>query len=346
MVHPDRAHSGLAIRNILVIGDTDIAHSILHQLRHLDPPRELTLLTGPTQTPSSASASAPAPRHLTTDFSAQSLREALGGQDLVISTDHGGDYGLQTRIVNAAVAAGVTRFVPHEFGQDSRNEGVQGRLPPHAERARLIKYLRAMESEGAEVQRNGGEEHVEVEASSGYHNPFSWVALATGTILDKKLVNGNLGFDIKWQSATVHGTGKEEFAVSSLEWVGRSVARAVERWESVRNQYLYAAGCVTTADKVVECLQKITGKEWGVGRVDVDDCVKEAERCLKRGFPDAGIFLMERSVLYDTALGAVESFNTTKANDVLGIGEEKVEEIVGKALHEFEHHGKAECGCS
>ncbi|EKG17098.1 hypothetical protein MPH_05670 [Macrophomina phaseolina MS6] len=180
---------------------------------------------------------------------------------------------------------------------------------------------------------------------NGYHAPFSWVALATGTLLDRRLVSGDLGFDIKWQSATVHGSGKEEFAVSSLVWVGRLVARVMERWDSVRNRYLYAAGCVTTADEVIECLQKSTGKEWAVGHIDVEDCVKEAERRLDRGFPDAGMLLMERSVLYDATLDAVEAFKTRKANDMLGAGDEKVEDIVDAAFHEFQQHGKADCGC-
>ncbi|KAL0257005.1 hypothetical protein SLS55_007815 [Diplodia seriata] len=295
------------------------------------------------------------------------LRSALAGQDLVISTAGGGNYADQTRLVNAAVQARVPRFVPAEFGADSLNADVAGRLPPHAERARLIRFLRAMESEGSEQQPepvtngsngcaangcahdHGNGDEVEVQTSGGFHDPFSWVAVAAGTLLGERL--DDLGFDIKWQSATVYGSAGSEdsqasFAVSSLGWVGRSIARVVERWESVRNCYLYAAGCVTTADEVVACLQKATGKEWSVGKVEVEECVKEAERCLQRGFPDAGIALMERSVLYDTSLGAVESFRTKSANDLLGLGQEKVEDIITGAVHDFQNHGRADCGCS
>ncbi|KAK0650355.1 hypothetical protein DIS24_g6830 [Lasiodiplodia hormozganensis] len=388
MVHPDGAHSGLAIRNITVVGDTIFAQPILHALRELDPSRQLTLLTSSptTQSPPSSTSTTSSShqqhdhdhdhdhvRHLTADLSSPaSLRAALAGQDLVISTEAGGNYAAQTRLVNAAVQARVPRFVPAEFGADSLNEGVQARLPPHAERARLIKFLRAMESEGSEPAptsngssssaggcTSGGccahddhhghghaaeEQEMEVQTSGGFHDPFSWVAVAAGTLLGEKLED--LGFDVKWQSATVYGSGGEAFAVSSLAWIGRLVARVVERWDSVKNNYLYAAGCVTTADEVVECLQKATGKEWSVGKVAVEECVKEGEKCLQRGFPDAGIALMERSVLYDTSLGAVDSFKTKSANDVLGLGQEKVEDIVSSAVHDFQHHGKADCGCS
>lgn len=255
------------------------------------------------------------------------------------------------------MAAGVPRFMPAEFDQDSLNAGTQARLAPHAARARVIKYLRAMESEGpvteaaASVAANGegdddeDDKYVQVETTSGFDNPFSWVALAVGTLLDARLISGDIGFDIKWQSATVHGTGAEEFAVSSLAWVGRLVARAVERWDGVRNQYLYAAGCVTTANEVVECLQKSTGKEWAVGRAETDECVREATSRMERGFPDAGMVLMQRSVLYDQSLGAVDPFKARSANELLGLPQEKVEDIVERAVHEFQHHGKASCGC-
>ncbi|EOD44875.1 putative -like family protein [Neofusicoccum parvum UCRNP2] len=342
MVHPDGSHSGSSIRNILIIGDTDVSRAILHVLRQLDPTRQLALLTSPTNVPSPATAALTRGHATTTDFSAASLRAAFAAQDLVISTVGGNDYGLQTRIVNAAVAAGVPRFVPAEFGQDSLSPGVRARLPPSAERARVVQYLRAMEKDDdddddttATGEVNGkvnGEEEVEkdkyvqIETTSGYHNPFSWVALAVGTILDTKLVNGELGFDIKWQSTTVHGV--------------------VERWDSVRNEYLYAAGCITTADEIVKCLQKSTGKEWSVGLVETEECVKEAEKRLARGYPDAGMLLMERSVLYDRSLEAVDSFKTKSANEILGLQQEKVEEIVKSAVHDFEHHGKAECGCA
>ncbi|GME25213.1 hypothetical protein GTA08_BOTSDO03473 [Neofusicoccum parvum] len=364
MVHPDGSHSGSSIRNILIIGDTDVSRAILHVLRQLDPTRQLALLTSPTNVPSPATAALTRGHATTTDFSAASLRAAFAAQDLVISTVGGNDYGLQTRIVNAAVAAGVPRFVPAEFGQDSLSPSVRARLPPSAERARVVQYLRAMEKDdgdddddntAATGEVNGkvnGEEEVEkdkyvqIETTSGYHNPFSWVALAVGTILDTKLVNGELGFDIKWQSATVHGSGTEEFAVSSLKRVGELVARVVERWDSVRNEYLYAAGCITTADEIVKCLQKSTGKEWSVGLVETEECVKEAEKRLARGYPDAGMLLMERSVLYDRSLEAVDSFKMKSANEILGLQQEKVEEIVKSAVHDFEHHGKAECGCA
>ncbi|EON69313.1 hypothetical protein W97_08573 [Coniosporium apollinis CBS 100218] len=246
---------------------------------------------------------------------------------------------------------------------------VQGRVPPGRERARVVAFLREMQTAGeaeegeakgqghkrTDGEANGrcndcvcGEAHgqgISVQTTSGFENEFEWVGVAVGCILDQKLISGDLGFDLKWQSATVHGTGKERFAVTSLARVGEVVARVVERWELVKNQYLYAAGCITTADEILGCLEKAMGKRWTVGHVETEQCVREGEQRIRSGFPDAGMFLIERSVLYDEELGAVKAFEEKDAKSALDLKAEDLDHLVSHAVHDFEHHGKADCGC-
>lgn len=174
----------------------------------------------------------------------------------------------------------------------------------------------------------------------------SFVAIAIGVVLDRGLLRGNLGFDLKWQSATVHGQGHERFAASSASWIGQVILAVVQHWEEAKNQYLYAAGVVVSADEIVRALEQQTGKEFEVGRAYPDECVREAQRRIVRGFPDAGMFLFERSVLYDESLGAVKAFEAYDAKIKLALSGERLEDIIGSVLHEIEHHGgKADCGC-
>ncbi|KAK3652783.1 hypothetical protein LTR56_005078 [Elasticomyces elasticus] len=212
--------------------------------------------------------------------------------------------------------------MPAEFGHDSLNERLQQRLPPLKEQARIIDYLKHL----------ANEERLES------------VGIATGSLLDHGLWSGNLGFDLKWQSATLHGRGSERFAASSTQWVGRVVAAAVAQWDEVKNQYLHAAGLVTTSNEVLHCLEQSTGQQWEAGRGDVEDCVREAESRTERGFPDAAMFLMERSVLYDENLNAVGLFMTRDVKKMLHLVPEKVADIVGSAVSaaalETKHDGK------
>lgn len=244
--------------------------------------------------------------------------------DIVFSAKSGGSFEQQKEIIDSIIKAKVPRFVPCEWGQDSLSVKVQGRLPPSQERARTIAYLREQ---------------------AGKHDALAWIAIATGCEIEHALISGNIGFDIEWQSATVHGTGDENFAASSSSWPGRVALAVIEHWTELENQYLYAPGLVTTANSILHQFREQTGQEWTLGHVDVEDTIHEAERRLDRGFPDASMFLMERSVLFDEKMDAVQPFIQQDAKGRLGLIGEDLEPIVMKVLHDFRHHGKGGCGC-
>lgn len=262
--------------------------------------------------------------HVKSDFSPASLESVLAGQDLVISTTAGGDSDQQKRIVDAAVSAGVRRFVPHEFGHDTLNKGISSRILKSAGRAKVIEHLRAA-SQSAKIE---------------------WIGIATGYTLDIGLINGNMGIDLEWHSATIHGIGTETFAASSLQRVGQVIARVVDHWDEVANQYIYAAGVLTSANEVLRSAERATQREFTVGNYDVEECVKEGEARIERGYPDSGMFLLERSILYDEELDAAEPFKSRSSNKLLQLEPESIEAMVANAYHDLRHHGKPGCGCS
>ena len=262
------------------------------------------------------------------DFSGPSLAGLFSTSkpDLIVCTVSGGSFEAQKRIIDCAYHAGVPRYISPEFGQDSLNPSIEDRLPPSRERARTIEYLQQLE----------------------YLGGISWVAVATGSTLDHGILSGKMGFDMKWQSATLHGKGHERFAASSSAWIGQVVLAVIRQWSDLQNQYLYAASMITCANDIVQCFEKDTGKKFEVGRAEMDECVREAERRIDRGFPDAGMFLMERSVLYDESLAAVRPFedDDDDAKGKLGLEGERLEDVIKGIVHEYEHHGgNADCGC-
>lgn len=263
--------------------------------------------------------------------------------DIVIDTtstssfDTEGGSGKKA-LIDFFLAAGIPRFMPCDFGHDSLNPGIQGRLPVYRERARVVEYLQQLVS--SSFSDNGGREK------------FTWCAVACGVILDRGISSKNLGFDLAWRNASMHGSGDERFAASSSAWIGRVLCGVVEHWDDrgVRNQYLRAAESVTTANEVLRALESAMsndGRPWTAERGDVEVCVREAEKRIERGFPDAGMFLLERSVLYDESLNAVEAFEREDANGVLGLKREGLEGTVREVVREYRDDGggKAGCGC-
>ncbi|KAM3414267.1 hypothetical protein BST61_g10922 [Cercospora zeina] len=309
------------IRKVLVLGDNRLPTSILSGLSS-NPSVHLELHTAVHRIPSSSNS------HVsvhTTDFTAESLNALFHelSPDVIISTSHGGSFDQQNIIIDTAISAGVPRFVPAEFGQDSQNTALHDRLPPLKGRSQCINYLKELSDKGA----------------------IEWVAPATGIQLDQAIISGNIGFDLKWQSVTVHGTGDEEFAASSTQWNGTVAAAILSNWDHVKNQYLYVPGMITSVNRCLEALQTATGQTWERGDNDVEDMVREAERRIERGFPDAGMFLLEKSVLCDESLNTVGPFREKDSKQVLGLEGEKLEDMVKKVVHDFKHHGKGDCGC-
>jgi hypothetical protein len=171
------------------------------------------------------------------------------------------------------------------------------------------------------------------------------VGIATGCLLDHVLISGTLGFDLKWHSASLAGRGAELFPATSLTRVGDVVAKVIHKWDRARNTYLYANGCTTSANQVVEFLQKATRAQWAVEFSGVGELVREAEGRLERGFPDAAGVLMERSVVFEREVGGVREFLAQGVNGRLGLETERVEDIVRGAVQEWKHGGEGGCGC-
>ncbi|KAH7392142.1 hypothetical protein DE146DRAFT_634315 [Phaeosphaeria sp. MPI-PUGE-AT-0046c] len=287
----------------------------------------VSVLTYPSQTLSLPPHVSPyAVEHKTSDFTPKSLQDALAGYDIAICTMAGGDFELQVRIVDALLAAGVRKFIPHEFGHNTLNPGIRARIPKYAGRAKVLEHLQHNISKAAPE--------------------FDWIGVATGYTLDKSLISGDMGFDMQWHSATIHGTGDEPFAVSSLERVGQVVRSVCQHWDEIKCHYIYAAGVVTSANEVLVAAEHATDRKWTVGNYDVQDSIKEGMARIERGFPDAGMALLERSILYDERLNASAPFKATNANGLLNCTPEFVDTIVETAYHDLTHHGKPGCGCS
>ena len=151
-------------------------------------------------------------------------------------------------------------------------------FPPCAARAEILDYLK--------------------EKSDQYQG-FSWTALATGCNLEKGLVDGLLGFDMTWRSATIYGSGNEIFPCSTLKGIGKAVVQLLrELQEGVREEYIYKCEFITSQNAILAAIEGIEGRSWDVIKADVDECVREGERRMDKGYFDGAMmpFLKKRSV--------------------------------------------------
>ena len=264
-------------------------------------------------------------RHLVSDYSRKSLEEALTNEHVVISTVAPGDVCFQKRLIDAAIAAGVRRFIPNEFYFDTLDSTVSDRLPSHKARAEVLEYLK----EQAEVNES-----------------FSWTAIAAHCILEQGLKKGLLGLDVKWQSAKIYGTGDERFACSTLTDVGHAVEEMlVSGYETATNQYLYRASFVTTQSEILAAFERIMGKNWTNGYADIAECISEGRKRMGMGFLDGAILLLERSILFDGNLNDVDVWKQTVRITDEAERQEALDVAIRGVLSSPERAGNPDCGC-
>ena len=83
-----------------------------------------------------------------TDYTHESLLAAFRNKDAIVSAIATYSTAQQKDVINAAVEAGVKRFLPSEFGVDTSRPEIYECLPPAIMKQEVVQYLKTKEGEG------------------------------------------------------------------------------------------------------------------------------------------------------------------------------------------------------
>lgn len=136
--------------------------------------------------------------------SLNSLKEVFQGQDAVISLVGGSALGDQNKFLDAAIAAGVQRFLPSEFGSNTSNTKIRAIVPVLEAKYSTVNYLRSKE------------------------DAISWTSVVTGLFFDWGLKVGFLGFNAANKTAMIIDSGNATFSSTNLGNIGHVVVQALE----------------------------------------------------------------------------------------------------------------------
>jgi hypothetical protein len=156
------------------------------------------------------------------DFSSvASLTEALEGQDALVSTVANAALEGQNLLVDAAVAAGVSRFLPSEFGSNHDNPKVAA-LPVFGYKVATANYSKQKAAE----------------------NPsFSYTFVCTGGILEVGL-EMNVLIDTQSGKPRIFDSGDQLWSATTLSAVGQSVVSILNHPEETKNKAVYPQSIV------------------------------------------------------------------------------------------------------
>ncbi|KAK9235016.1 hypothetical protein V1525DRAFT_411243 [Lipomyces kononenkoae] len=244
------------------------------------------------------------------DFSEQDLVSAFKGQDAVISVVGLGGFTDQKKFIDAAVSAGVKRFIPSEFSANTLSPAVLQLLPVFEQKKEVLEYLKTKEASG-----------------------LTWTAIWTALFFDWCLNNGFLGFEIATRTATIWDGGNNVFTLTNADQLRRAVIAVLERPAQTANRNLYIASVETSQKELLAALEEATSSKWTVTDTTTDKQVSEGLEKLGKGDMTGALILVRATSLGNTPnLRANYVRDEQLANDILGLKLESVEETVKRVV--------------
>lgn len=194
--------------------------------------------------------------------SVESVTAAFQGQDAVVSTVGTAGLPAQNVLVEAAVAANVTRFLPSDFGSDMANPKT-GALPVFKFKIETHKALR--------------------EAAAA--NPdFSYTLVSNNAFLDWGLQK-NLLLNWKDNKPKLFDGGNNVFSATTLDTVGQAVVGVLNHPEETKNRFVYVKDIDISQNQLLEIAKKIDPERaWEEPiHVDTAELEKSSYESLAKG---------------------------------------------------------------
>ncbi|CAN9440157.1 unnamed protein product [Alternaria sp. RS040] len=181
-------------------------------------------------------------------FTTEELTEAFRGQEAVVvalttgSVISGEKDGLAFRLIDAALAAGVRRFIPSEFGANNLDPRARALVPTYDRKGEMLEYL--------------------MKACENSQGKLTWSSICCGSWLDwalDPLKSGNfLGIDVKEKKATVYDSGTKCFAVTSSKNTGLAVVKALLDPAMTANKQIFLCDFSVSTRQIVSALEAET----------------------------------------------------------------------------------------
>ena len=175
----------------------------------------------------------------------------------------------QLLLVQAAINAGVQRFIPSEFGSNTSNPKT-AQLPFCSDKIVVQDALKK-------------------EASAGR---LSYTIVNNGPFLDWGLAVGWIA-DAKKRNITLHDGGNRTFSATTLPAVGQAVAGVLKHPDETKNRVVYVQSTATTLKKLSSIGQKATGAKWEENAASIDEQLNGAWAELKSEKPNPEVFVLK-----------------------------------------------------
>ena len=271
----------------------------------LDSNFAVTVLTRP----ESSHTFPPAVKVAKVDYSdAENLATALQGQDALVSTLGYAAIQGQEMLIDAAIANGVKRVLPSEFGADPEVSAAR-QLPVFAHKVQVEEYTKQ-----------------KVQGTS-----TTYTLVCNNEFFDWDL-DYNFGVDIKGKKMEIFDGGDVTYTATPLDFVARGIVGVLQRPAETANRAVRLHGTSMTQNKLLEIIQHFVGKEgWEISHASTVDREKQGYEILNKtpsNFVEWAIPFLQCSI-WGKKFGG--DFSKNNDNELLGLKEmsaAEVEEVI------------------
>lgn len=242
------------------------------------------------------------------DYPHDQLVEAFSNQDAVVSVVPGRPHEVQLRMIDAAVAAGVKRFIPSEYGNNTCAAASQ-LVPMYGDKAKVIDYLKSKEDTG-----------------------LTWTAVHTGQFLEMGLETGWLGYDLKEKTVKLWDSGNALWSTSTGGTASAAVARVLLKPEETKNRPVFVASFTLSQRELLTALEKAGGDTWKVKNISSSDAVKRGKELGDENREGLGLLIMALQYADGVDRGANFEKDGLLDNKLLDLPEEDLMEVVKRVL--------------
>jgi uncharacterized protein YbjT (DUF2867 family) len=238
------------------------------------------------------------------DYTSKSaLVSALRGHDAVVSAlTHLALETAESLLIDAAVEAGVKRFIPSEFGGDTTNPRT----------ATFALYAAKVAS------------HKHLEQVAAANPGFTYTSVLTGPLLG--WVASQAFLQPKEKKAQLYDGGERPFSVVTRETMAKAVVGVLSHPEETRNRAVRVHDAAVTLKELLAAAQNAVGEDgWTVTTPGVDETLANAWAGVKAGnFDFSIIFGFIVAASQGEGYGAL--FEETD-NELFGIPVKTAEEV-------------------
>ncbi|ORX39553.1 hypothetical protein BD324DRAFT_614131 [Kockovaella imperatae] len=244
------------------------------------------------------------------ESSTQELADVFEKLDcsVVISSLNAGLADLHKSIAEACVAAGVSRFIPADYGSIRSDDPWALDLMVNFRNKAFVRWR---------CQRLADQ-----------HPSFSWTSLATGHFFDYGLHTELLGYDLKKGTAQIFDGGDLPFSASTTAQIGRAVVKVLSHEKETANKMLLIQSFCVTQNEVAAEIERATGKP--LQRIQVDGNTYLLENAAKAEKGDAAA--LEEAVAVCGILRSNWQGRPEYGNTLLELDEEDMREVVRKEI--------------